>query len=57
MDEVRRNPREQCSGSAAFYGQSASIPDRSLVNRIAYGYVDTLYSPVDNQQQKKSKKL
>jgi sphinganine-1-phosphate aldolase len=50
VDEVRKNPKEMCTGSSAFYGQSASIPDRSLVGRVAFGYIDTLYLPVDNKK-------
>jgi len=50
MKEIRATHSEKCSGSAAFYGQSATIPDRSLVGRIAYGYIDTLYSQVDNKE-------
>jgi hypothetical protein len=30
-------------GSAAIYGMSAAIPDRSLIDRIARGYIDTMY--------------
>jgi sphinganine-1-phosphate aldolase len=47
---VRQNPQEKCTGASAFYGQSASIPDRALVGRVAYGYIDTLYLPVDNKK-------
>jgi sphinganine-1-phosphate aldolase len=50
LDLVRQNPSEKCSGSSAFYGQSASIPDRSLVGRVAFGYIDALYLPVDNNK-------
>ena len=51
MQVIRENPMEECSGSAAFYGQSATIPDRSLVGRIAYGYIDTLYVPFDGEKE------
>lgn len=51
MHVIRENPMEECSGSAAFYGQSATIPDRSLVGRIAYGYIDTLYVPFDGNKE------
>ena len=34
---------ESVSGSAAIYGTSASIPDKSLVEEVAKAYVDILY--------------
>lgn len=43
MAEVLKNPKEKASGSAAIYGMSAAIPDRSLIDRIARGYIDTMY--------------
>jgi sphinganine-1-phosphate aldolase len=31
------------NGSGAIYGMASSIPDKSLVNQVAYGFLDTLY--------------
>eukprot|EP01127_Copromyxa_protea_P002783 TRINITY_DN12734_c0_g1_i1.p1 TRINITY_DN12734_c0_g1~~TRINITY_DN12734_c0_g1_i1.p1 ORF type:complete len:544 (-),score=109.59 TRINITY_DN12734_c0_g1_i1:44-1654(-) len=43
MDVVLQNPEEKATGGAAIYGMSAAIPDRSLIDRIARGYIDTMY--------------
>eukprot|EP01126_Amoeba_proteus_P027425 TRINITY_DN2720_c0_g2_i9.p1 TRINITY_DN2720_c0_g2~~TRINITY_DN2720_c0_g2_i9.p1 ORF type:complete len:375 (+),score=65.93 TRINITY_DN2720_c0_g2_i9:622-1746(+) len=43
MTEVLANPSQEATGSAVVYGLSSSLPDRSIVDRIARGYVDTLY--------------
>jgi len=49
MKKIRKTPSQENVGSSAFYGQSASVPDRSLVGRIAAAYCDALYIPVDSE--------
>jgi len=43
MSEVREKP-ELMTEEARLYGSAASIPDRSLVERLACGYIDALYT-------------
>jgi len=43
--EIAKEPSKKPSGSAAFYGLSATIPDRTVVDRFARGYCDALYIP------------
>jgi len=50
MIKIRKTPSEENEGSSAFYGQSASIPDRSLVGRIAAAYCDALYIPINSDK-------
>jgi len=49
MAEVRENPSVKAQGSGAIYGMSATIPDRTLVDRFARGYVDALSIPFQKQ--------
>jgi len=51
MAEIRENPSIKAGGSAAIYGMSATIPDRTLVERFAQGYVDALTIPFQKQSQ------
>jgi len=44
MDELRANPSAPANNEAKFYGTAASIPDRSIIDRIARGYCDTMYA-------------
>eukprot|EP00117_Sycon_ciliatum_P024194 scpid57351/ scgid20363/ Sphingosine-1-phosphate lyase 1; Sphingosine-1-phosphate aldolase len=39
--EIMKSPRAKSTGSAAIYGMAQSIPDRSLVKEIAWGFLDT----------------
>lgn len=41
--EMMRDPAAPATGSAAIYGMSQSIPDRSLVGEIAGAFLDALY--------------
>ncbi|CAG8620998.1 15447_t:CDS:2 [Racocetra fulgida] len=38
------NPERSTSDSAAIYGLAATLPDKSIVNDIASGFLDALYS-------------
>jgi sphinganine-1-phosphate aldolase len=49
MDEVRKSPGTKAGGSAAIYGLSATIADRSLVDRFARGYCDALFITHDKK--------
>ncbi|XP_072051008.1 sphingosine-1-phosphate lyase 1-like [Amphiura filiformis] len=42
--EIMKNPSEKASGSAALYGASQGIPDRSLVTDISKAYLDVWFS-------------
>jgi len=42
--EIRRNPQAITTGSAAVYGMSQSIPDRSMVGEIAAMFLETIYT-------------
>eukprot|EP01125_Pyxidicula_operculata_P021395 TRINITY_DN8220_c0_g1_i1.p1 TRINITY_DN8220_c0_g1~~TRINITY_DN8220_c0_g1_i1.p1 ORF type:complete len:548 (-),score=128.18 TRINITY_DN8220_c0_g1_i1:27-1670(-) len=44
--ELRKNPNQKAEGSAALYGMSAKIPDRSIIDQIARAYIDALYLPL-----------
>ena len=41
--EVRADPQRWSKGSAAIYGMAASIPDMTIVDDLAKGYIDALY--------------
>jgi sphinganine-1-phosphate aldolase len=41
--EIMKTPSKPAEGSAAIYGLAQALPDRSLVDQIARGYVDLLY--------------
>uniref|UniRef100_A0A5S6R5A8 sphinganine-1-phosphate aldolase n=1 Tax=Trichuris muris TaxID=70415 RepID=A0A5S6R5A8_TRIMR len=43
-EELLKNPSSPSSGTAAFYGIAHSIPDRSLIEEIAYAYLDACYA-------------
>jgi len=43
VNEVLENPKEEVSGSSAFYGVASKIPDRSIVSDFAKVFMDTLY--------------
>jgi sphinganine-1-phosphate aldolase len=40
---VKSDPEKYKGGDAAIYGLAASIPDRSIVEDIAKGFLDALY--------------
>jgi sphinganine-1-phosphate aldolase len=42
-----RDPSAKCQGSAAVYGTSQSIPDRSIVSDVAKSFWDVCYSTED----------
>lgn len=42
VEEVTNDPKLHEHGSGAIYGMAASIPDKSLVEEIALGYLDVL---------------
>ncbi|CAG8606629.1 25032_t:CDS:2 [Gigaspora margarita] len=44
VNEVKSNPEKSTDGSAAIYGLAATLPDKSIVNDIASGFLDALYS-------------
>jgi len=41
--EVKKNPKVKATGEAALYGMAASIPDRSIIDELARGYLDLSY--------------
>ena len=41
---VREEPERFSKGSAAIYGMAASIPDTTIVDDLARGYIDALYT-------------
>ncbi len=41
--QVASDPKTACSGAGAIYGTAQSIPDRSIVNELAKGFIDILY--------------
>jgi sphinganine-1-phosphate aldolase len=43
QDVVTAPPGKFKDGSGAIYGMAASIPDKSLVSQVAYGFLDALY--------------
>lgn len=42
-EEIEKTPGVKVSGETAFYGQAASIPDRSIVNELAKEFLDLTY--------------
>jgi sphinganine-1-phosphate aldolase len=44
VNEIKSNPNRKSSKTAAIYGMAASIPDKSIVNEVACGFLDALYS-------------
>lgn len=42
--EMKKQGKKK-SGNAALYGMAASIPDRSIVEEVAIGFIDSLYLP------------
>lgn len=43
VTHVKENPDEYKSGSAAIYGMAESIPDGSIIDDLARGFIDCLY--------------
>lgn len=43
VEIVRSNPTAKCSGMGVMYGVAQAIPDRSVVNQLAEGFIDILY--------------
>lgn len=41
--QVMKDPKAKATGEAAMYGMAASVPDRSIVNELAHGYIDLVY--------------
>ncbi len=41
--QVASDPKAACGGVGAMYGVSQTIPDRSVINEIAEGFIDILY--------------
>ncbi|MBN3311939.1 SGPL1 lyase, partial [Atractosteus spatula] len=41
---IMENPKEKTTGMGAIYGMAQSIPDRSMVTEVSYGFLDCLYS-------------
>ncbi|PFX17489.1 Sphingosine-1-phosphate lyase 1 [Stylophora pistillata] len=41
---ILKDPSAKSSGMSAIYGMSQSIPDRSIVNEIAWGFLDCMYN-------------
>jgi len=48
--EIRLNPKAVTAGSAAIYGMSQSIPDRSMVGEIASMFLETIYTVKSKSQ-------
>jgi len=46
MGEIRKQPYAPATGAAKTYGTSTTIPDRSIIDRIARGFLDALYTPL-----------
>jgi len=44
MNELRSNPSAPANSEAKFYGTAATLPDRSIVDRAARGFVDATYA-------------
>ncbi|CAG8442483.1 13679_t:CDS:2 [Ambispora gerdemannii] len=42
--ELKEQPFQKSSSTAALYGMAATIPDKAIVNEVAAGYLDALYS-------------
>uniref|UniRef100_UPI00358F7056 sphingosine-1-phosphate lyase 1-like n=2 Tax=Myxine glutinosa TaxID=7769 RepID=UPI00358F7056 len=52
--EIMKNPEAKTTGQGAIYGMAQTIPDRSLVTELSYGYLDCLYNtdiPSDKRTQ------
>ncbi|THD19443.1 Sphingosine 1 phosphate lyase 1 [Fasciola hepatica] len=45
--ELRGKPQLHSDGAAAIYGMSAILPDRSIVSRVARGFLDACYDTPD----------
>jgi sphinganine-1-phosphate aldolase len=43
MSEIRANPAAPANSEAKFYGTASSVPDRSIIDRVARGFVDATY--------------
>ncbi|CAI2165892.1 18055_t:CDS:2 [Funneliformis geosporum] len=44
IKEIKESdPNRKLSGSAAIYGMAASLPDKSIVNEVACGFLDALF--------------
>ncbi len=43
QDVMTAPPGKFKDGTGAIYGMAAAIPDKSLVNQVAYGFLDALY--------------
>lgn len=41
--EIMKNPKAKAHGTAAIYGQSQGIPDRSLIGYVTAGYLNAVY--------------
>ncbi|KAK4322607.1 hypothetical protein Pmani_006638 [Petrolisthes manimaculis] len=50
-EEILKNPPKDAGGSAALYGVAQSIPDRSLVNEMAWCYLDNVYTTSQSVKQ------
>jgi len=44
--ELMKHPEKKAEGAGALYGVAQAIPDRSLVDQMARGYIDILYENV-----------
>ncbi|CAG8467231.1 10551_t:CDS:2 [Dentiscutata heterogama] len=44
VNEVKSNPERSKDGTATIYGLAATLPDKGIVNDIACGFLDALYS-------------
>lgn len=42
--EIMKTPRAKSTGNAAIYGMAAAVPDRTIVEDIARGFVDGCYA-------------
>eukprot|EP00794_Sanderia_malayensis_P016658 gene16658-18348_t len=42
--ELMKDPNAKTTGVGALYGMAQSIPDRSLISDLAFGYLDAYYS-------------
>lgn len=44
VNETKSDSNKKSEGTAAIYGMAASLPDKSIVNEVACGFLDALYS-------------
>ncbi|CAG8502743.1 2538_t:CDS:10 [Acaulospora colombiana] len=44
VDEIKSKPNQKSSETAAIYGLAARLPDKTIVNEVACGFLDALYS-------------